>query len=290
MSETNLAAFEKIIKELPSCVYYKDTEGKYVFATHHWAHIEHPDDPNWSIKGKTDLDIRKNKENALLAMEQDRHILETGEGVSYVIQEQNGDQVEYLELIKNPVHDDNGNIIGIVGLINNITEQELMRQKLERYARTDDLTGLLNRRAFDEWTRNELSNTEFPISIIAADCDHLKMFNDSFGHDAGDELIRSTAMLLNLAKPSRALAFRVGGDEFSVVVPSCTREQADEILEQLIITANTLSIEDRPISVSIGIAVMESPDDDFLAVLHQADLDMYESKRRHHEHLLEIYD
>lgn len=82
MSETNLAAFEKIIKALPSCVYYKDTEGKYVFATHHWAHIEHPDDPNWSIKGKTDLDIRKNKENALLAMEQDRHILETGEGVS----------------------------------------------------------------------------------------------------------------------------------------------------------------------------------------------------------------
>ena len=116
------------------------------------------------------------------------------------------------------------------------------------------------------------------------------MFNDSFGHDAGDELIRSTAMLLNLAKPSRALAFRVGGDEFSVIVPSCTREQADEIVEQLIITANTLSVEDRPISVSIGFAVMESPDDDFLAVLHQADLDMYESKRRHHEHLLEIYD
>ena len=42
MSETNLAAFEKIIKALPSCVYYKDTEGKYVFATHYWAHIERP--------------------------------------------------------------------------------------------------------------------------------------------------------------------------------------------------------------------------------------------------------
>ena len=289
MSETSLAAFERIIKALPSCVYYKDTEGKYVFATHHWSHIEHGDDPNWSIKGKTDLDIRKNKENALLAMEQDRRILETGEGVSYVIQEKNGDRIEYLELVKNPVRDDDGNIVGIVGLINNITEQELMRQKLERHARTDDMTGLFNRRAFDEWVRDELPDATYPISVIAADCDHLKMFNDSFGHAAGDELIRSTALLLDLAKPSKALAFRVGGDEFSVIVPDCTREQADEIVEKMFATAKTLSVEDQPISVSVGIATMESPDEDFRAVLRKADLDMYDYKRRHHEYLREIY-
>lgn len=87
MSETSLAAFERIIKALPSCIYYKDTEGKYIFATHHRSHLRHADDPDWCIRGKTDLEIRKNKENALLAMEQDRRILETGEGASYVVQE-----------------------------------------------------------------------------------------------------------------------------------------------------------------------------------------------------------
>lgn len=128
MFEENLADLERVLKALPSCIYLKDTEGKYLFATHYWEHIgKH--DPGWSIRGKTDLEIRENKENARLAMEQDRKILETGEGATYTIQEYDDHELQYLELIKNPVFDDEGNIVGIVGLINNVTEQELMRKK-----------------------------------------------------------------------------------------------------------------------------------------------------------------
>ena len=143
--------FKKILKEIPSNIFFKDTECRYVFSTHYWRHLQGAEDPSWDIAGKTDLDIRKDKENAKLAMEQDREILRTGKGTQYVIEINQDGVTEFLELIKNPVRDDDGNIIGIVGLINNVTEKVLLEKKLEKYAHTDMLTGLYNRNYFEEW-------------------------------------------------------------------------------------------------------------------------------------------
>ena len=78
--------FKKILKEIPSNIFFKDTECRYVFSTHYWRHLQGADDPSWDIAGKTDLEIRKDKENAKLAMEQDREIIRTGKGTSYVIE------------------------------------------------------------------------------------------------------------------------------------------------------------------------------------------------------------
>ena len=66
---------EMILKELPSNIFFKDTECRYLFATHYWNHIEHDVSEEWSIRGKTDLEIRKDKENAALAYEQNKKIL-----------------------------------------------------------------------------------------------------------------------------------------------------------------------------------------------------------------------
>ena len=148
--------FKKILKEIPSNIFFKDREGRYVFSTHYWRHLQGAEDPSWDIAGKTDLEIRKDKENAKLAMEQDREIIRTGKGVSYVIEVNQDGVKEYLELIKNPVRDDDGNIIGIVGLINNVTEKILLKKKLEKFAHTDMLTGLFNRHYLDDWISNSL--------------------------------------------------------------------------------------------------------------------------------------
>ena len=67
--------FKKILKEIPSNIFFKDTECRYVFSTHYWRHLQGAEDPSWDIAGKTDLEIRKDKENAKLAMEQDREII-----------------------------------------------------------------------------------------------------------------------------------------------------------------------------------------------------------------------
>lgn len=289
MFEENLADLERVLKALPSCIYLKDTEGKYLFATHYWEHIgKH--DPGWSIRGKTDLEIRENKENARLAMEQDRKILETGEGATYTIQEYDDHELQYLELIKNPVFDDEGNIVGIVGLIDNVTEQELMRKKLEEYSLEDEMTKMKNRRAFDTWIDEELPHANFPLSIAIADCDCLKFFNDTFGHSEGDELIKTAALLLKLSMPSSAVCFRIGGDEFAVILPNHTKDDAQQVIERLYEMARTLNVAGQPLSISIGVATMQSTADDAQQAIEAADRAMYEYKQKHHAYLKSIYE
>ena len=133
-----LGEMEKMLKELPSCIFLKDTEGRYVFSTQYWHHLNTGNDPDWIIRGKTDLDIRRDKENARKAMDADRHILETGEGAEYVIEEKQDGIREFLQLIKRPVYDGQGRIKGIIGLINNVTDYHLLKQELEKRVKTDD--------------------------------------------------------------------------------------------------------------------------------------------------------
>ena len=66
---------EDILSKLPSNIYLKVAVGKYIFATHYWHHLDHGNNENWTICGKTDYEIRKNKENALLSMEKDKEII-----------------------------------------------------------------------------------------------------------------------------------------------------------------------------------------------------------------------
>ena len=133
----SLSEVEKMLRQLPACIFLEDTEGKYVFSTQTWRHLDTGGDPNWTIRGKTDLDIRKDKENAKRAMEADRRVLETGEGTEYVVEENQDGIHEYLQLIKRPVYDENGKVNGIIALINDITDYQLLKLELERRAKTD---------------------------------------------------------------------------------------------------------------------------------------------------------
>ena len=145
------------------------------------------DDSNWTIKGKTDLDIRKDKGNAKKAMASDQKIIETGIGTSYIIEE-NDEGQEFLQLIKEPLFTKDGKVRGIIALINNVTEQELLRRKLREQIITDQLTGVYNRGYYAEYVRGLQDEIKYPLSIIAADCDNLKYINDTYGHlEEGDK-------------------------------------------------------------------------------------------------------
>ena len=122
------AEIENMLKQLPSNIYLKDKEGKYIFATHYWHHLYSSDGSDWTIRGKTDLEIRTDKGNARLAMEADRIIIEYGEGTSYIIEEKSENGTEFLELIKRPVFDGNGNVNSIIDLINDVTDYQLLKK------------------------------------------------------------------------------------------------------------------------------------------------------------------
>ena len=78
---------QKMLKQLPSNIYLKDAQGRYVFCTQYWHHLHQDGEKHWTIRGKTDVDIRKDKANALKAMETDKIMLQTGKGTDYIIEE-----------------------------------------------------------------------------------------------------------------------------------------------------------------------------------------------------------
>jgi len=270
--------FKKILKEIPSNIFFKDTECRYVFSTHYWRHLQGAEDPSWDIAGKTDLEIRKDKENAKLAMEQDREILRTGKGTQYVIEINQDGVTEYLELIKNPVRDDDGNVIGIVGLINDVTDKVLLEKRLEKYAHTDMLTGLFNRHYLDEWLANSMKTDMYPLCVISADCDGLKKINDTYGHTIGDELIRLTASLFRVGLPEKAVMFRMGGDEFFLILPNTTQDECKKYIDSMNEVSRALLLKGKPICVSFGSCEVTSPAMGIMQAMEISDKRMYMEK------------
>ena len=278
INSASFAEFSNMLKALPSLIYLKDVKGRYIFCSQYWHHLEGIDDPDWTIRGKTDMDIRKDKDNARKAYESDLKIVATGKGTSYVIKEVGEDFTDYLQLIKEPVFDDDGRVKGIIAIINNVTEQELLKQELRRKSITDELTGLYNRTYYDEYLES-ISDDDYPLSIISADCDGLKHINDVYGHLVGDEYIRMAATMMKNVLPENAAIFRTGGDEFLAVIPHADEEAAGDFLTQLGEHERIFSIRDNQLSVSFGSCTVHVPSGALKEFIALSDAEMYRNKR-----------
>ena len=178
----------------------------------------------------------------------------------------------YLNLILNA-----GAGFGLIWLA-----QALHRRELNRMAQTDSLTGLLNRRAFEEILARELRRSQHgatPLAILLVDIDRFKNVNDTWGHQAGDVVIRRVGMALrNNLRPGDALS-RFGGEEYLILLRDATAEQSAEVAER--ICANIAALAELPgdvrLTVSIGVAQShgaDTPDE----LLRRCDQAMYLSK------------
>lgn len=276
--------FAKMLKALPSNIYLKDNKGRYVFCSQIWNHLDTGGDPDWTIRGKTDLDIRKDKHNAELAMKSDQKMLESGQGTSYIIKETGPDgNDQYLQLIKEPLCHEDGHVMGIIALINDVTEQETLRQELTRISITDTLTGVYNRTKFDNFIMNDLADMKFPVTVFSADCDHLKYVNDTFGHFAGDEYIKLCCKCFKDSLPEGSKLFRMGGDEFTALVPDMPASKTTEVLQALEKKLSENEVKGVTLRMSVGSYTMGSNHDDFNACIKESDASMYEVKKKHHE-------
>lgn len=283
INDIDIGFVERMLKSLPSNIYFKDMEGKYVFCTHYWNHLETEDnDPNWTIRGKYDIDIRKDRENAIKAMEEDQRIIKTQEGSSYEIKTEVDGQVQYLQLIKNPVFDSKGTMIGIVGLINDITQQKVLEHKLSDYATRDWLTGLRNRLFLDKWLDENVKKDIYPFSVVLTDCNRLKHMNDEFGHAAGDIFIIKTANTLENELPDNSRVIRMGGDEFLSLLPNSDSDDANAYMERVNQRLSQIRVYDQTISASMGCATTSDPNFNMDKLTAQADAEMYKRKKEFH--------
>ena len=278
---------ERMLRELPSNIYLKDANGKYVFATHYWHHLHTEDDPTWTIRGKTDIEIRTDKENAKKAMESDLELLRTGKGVNYVIEEKGENGSEFLELIKRPTHDENGNVNGIIALINNVTEIQLLRIELEKRSRTDSLTGLLNKQATESQINEIISNDVNQTSkgaLLMIDVDKFKHINDTFGHAAGDRVLMAIGNIIHDSFKGKDIAGRIGGDEFMVFLRDVEQANTALRLAAKISEKARRLFPNEPlgqcVSLSIGIALYPEHSRNFETLYRSADKALYYVKER----------
>ncbi|HAG84767.1 MAG TPA: diguanylate cyclase response regulator [Cyanobacteria bacterium UBA12227] len=166
---------------------------------------------------------------------------------------------------------------------------EQANQELQRLATLDGLTGVANRRRFDQYLDNEwwrMIREESPLSLILCDIDFFKKYNDTYGHQAGDACLRRVADALRFcAKRSIDLVARYGGEEFAVILPNTTTVGASQVAEEIREVVNNLEITHRASSVSkyvtlsLGVACMHpSLDTSPTMLIAAADEALYQAK------------
>ena len=272
----------KMLQQLPSNIFWKDAEGRYVFMTHYWRHLKH-DDPHWTLRGKTDMEIRKDKHNARIAMEADKKIVATGQGTDYIIEENYDGVQEFLQLIKRPTYDENGVINGIIALINDVTKQRLLELELEKRSKTDLLTGLQNKVATEELIRMMLSPHYLKegtrCALLMIDVDKFKSINDNLGHAKGDQVLASLGSIIKSSFKGMDVAGRTGGDEFIVFLRDIEKAENALLLAQRIEKqTNQLILRDDIrafVSVSIGISLFPDHGKTFDDLYTAADKALY---------------
>lgn len=157
-------------------------------------------------------------------------------------------------------------------------------QKAQAVSLQDELTGLNNRRAFFQLGGQFIKQArrqQAPMALIMFDLDHFKQINDGYGHEAGDRVLREVGKMLLDNVREYDIAARIGGEEFVVLLPETSREQAVELAERLRSTLEVLQIHCRELrlrlTASFGVAML-LVDDELETLLSRADEAMYQSK------------
>ncbi|ADQ13722.1 diguanylate cyclase [Halanaerobium hydrogeniformans] len=153
------------------------------------------------------------------------------------------------------------------------------QKELEYKSFHDSLTNLYNRRFFEEEIKRLDTKRQLPISIIMADLNGLKLINDSYGHDVGDELLKKIAKILESSIRKEDIAARQGGDEFAILLPKTNREQLSKIIKRIKDKVERINHQaDIPISIALGSAIKEDSAEDINEILKKADDNMYQNK------------
>ncbi|MBV8379183.1 MAG: sensor domain-containing diguanylate cyclase [Paucibacter sp.] len=167
------------------------------------------------------------------------------------------------------------------------TQKELTEalEKMTRLATTDELTGLLNRRAFFEHARQLgklVQRQSGAMSLVVVDIDHFKRVNDTHGHAAGDAVLAEVARRLGGALRESDVIGRIGGEEFAIALPFTALDRALALMEKLRQAVRrqpvTFDNEAIGISVSVGVAQIDAEATDISATLRRADEALYQAK------------
>jgi diguanylate cyclase (GGDEF)-like protein/PAS domain S-box-containing protein len=168
--------------------------------------------------------------------------------------------------------------IEIVGVSRNIEERKKNEREVLYLSYHDQLTGLYNRRFYEEELHRMNFRGNMPLAMVIADVNGLKLTNDAFGHFAGDDLLKKFTSILNKELRAEDVAARIGGDEFVLLLPNTDSAGVEAFVARIKNRISRFRFDYAILSVSFGWAVKETPEEDFEALFNQAEDNMYHKK------------
>lgn len=275
--------FRTLTTSSPFGVFQVDNNGNFIYVNQRWrdltdiqndpvtissfARALHPEDRFFT------LNLLKETMKTLINFKSEFRFLHSSGKVVTVICE------------AKPVFSHTGEPSGYLGSLANVSELKSMQRKMEKLALYDSLTELPNRRLFRNRLEKAIQISErshVKFAVLFLDFDHFKKINDSLGHDQGDELLIIMARRLQLCTRKADTISRLGGDEFTILIPEIkSRQEVDHIATKLISSLRKpIRLKGQQITVTCSIGITIYPDDaqDANTLLKNADLAMYKAK------------
>ncbi|HFF2026481.1 TPA: diguanylate cyclase [Pseudomonas aeruginosa] len=220
--------------------------------------------------------------------------MQSGAGKTFAIPLQRADgSLGYFEATVSLIHDLQGELRGYRGIVRDVSDQIAYQQQLLEMAYRDPLTGLGNRKAFDEQLGQALlraGSGGSELALLYLDLDRFKEVNDRFGHDIGDALLRTVAERVRSTLRQPDKAYRLGGDEFAVLLEDSQENNPQRLAERLLAAlVQSIALNGERIDFvtpSIGIALYPRHAGDAEGLVRAADSAMYEAKRQRNHYCL----
>lgn len=177
-----------------------------------------------------------------------------------------------------PIMEENGEIIGVVLVFRDFSEKKQKQDQITFLSYHDQLTGLYNRRFYEEELKRLDTRRNLPLSIVMGDVNGLKLINDSFGHAVGDELLKKTAEILKKGCRADDIIARLGGDEFVILLPQTDALETEEIIRRIKTLASREKVRGLDISISFGYETKYDENEAIEKIFKKTEDNMYRHK------------
>jgi len=273
-SKRDLKASEErnkaIVNVLPDIIFILDQDGRFTN-----CQVSNENEllmPKEAFFGKLLGEVMPAK-IAKIGYEKIQRALETGELQSFEYElELHGKQAMFeLRIVKSQFNE-------VIAISRNITEQHMYQERIEYLSYHDQLTGLYNRRFFEEELNRLDVGRNLPLCIIMADVNGLKLINDSFGHKIGDQLLVKVAEVLKQTCRADEIISRIGGDEFVILLPRMKPDQAEDLIKRIKIVSDKETIASVNLSISFGWEAKWKQEEDIQEIFNKAENSMYKKK------------
>lgn len=287
--DTPTAMFQLVLDSIPSRVFWKDVDLVYRGGNQCFL-ADAGVDSFEELDGKTDFELAWSTEQADAFRADDREVMATGRAKVNIEEKQT--QADggtfWLQTSKIPLFNDAGNVVGVLGTYTDITERKTYQQKIEFQANHDKLTGLANRRNLQSTLKRFMGQKRgHAAALLIIDLDHFKTINDSLGHKVGDKLLGDVAQRLREITPSTDAVYRIGGDEFAVLInlvlapvediTTHAKKFADKLIQALSLPF-LISSHTHYLGASVGITLIPPEGVDTDKKFQQADIALYAAK------------